>query len=230
MPRHKQLEYISPEEYLAREEVAEYKSEYANGFMFRMHADDEYVIPTASDISPEDFLARELKASSKSEYHGGYVCPLPDYPAHRTIVANLWGLLDAQVKKSSPRSVTTNTLLRMESDFWLCFYRPDVRVSGTSKPSVDPVDDAPIVMAEVMSKTTRRTDVVGKFDRYFSIPSVMTYLLLADDCPSVLVFRRINSDIEHEIYNGLDATIPLPEIGIELSLAEIYERVEFNSE
>lgn len=33
-----------------------------------------------------------------------------------------------------------------------------------------------------------------------------------------------------EVYEGLDAVLPLPEIGIELPLAEIYDGVEFTPE
>ena len=65
---------------------------------------------------------------------------------------------------------------------------------------------------------------------YLGIPSVRCYLLVEQEFAKVDVYRRSNSDFDHEIYNGLNSVIPLSEIGVELSLSDIYERVEFQPE
>jgi hypothetical protein len=41
------------------------------------------------------------------------------------------------------------------------------------------------------------------------------------------VFRRTDQGFVREVYQGLDAVVPLKEIEIELPLKEIYEAVEF---
>jgi hypothetical protein len=43
----------------------------------------------------------------------------------------------------------------------------------------------------------------------------------------VVAFRRTDGGFVREVYEGLDAVLPLGEIGIDLPLAEIYEAVEF---
>lgn len=43
----------------------------------------------------------------------------------------------------------------------------------------------------------------------------------------VHVYRRIDSGFDREIYTGLDAIIPLPEIKCELALPELYQNVQF---
>ena len=43
----------------------------------------------------------------------------------------------------------------------------------------------------------------------------------------MVAFRRTDGGFVREVYEGLDAIIPLPEIGTELPLAEIYEDIEF---
>ncbi len=45
-----------------------------------------------------------------------------------------------------------------------------------------------------------------------------------------MVFRRTEGGFVREVHEGLDAVLPLGEVGIELPLAEIYESVEFSSE
>jgi hypothetical protein len=42
-----------------------------------------------------------------------------------------------------------------------------------------------------------------------------------------VVFRRTDHGFVREVYQGLDAVIGLPEIGIDLPLAEIYDGVEY---
>ena len=43
----------------------------------------------------------------------------------------------------------------------------------------------------------------------------------------MVAFRRTADGFVREVYQGMDAVLPLGEIGIDLPLAEIYEAVEF---
>ena len=47
---------------------------------------------------------------------------------------------------------------------------------------------------------------------------------------AVVAFRRREAGFIREVYQGLDAVLPLGEIGIDLPLAEIYETVQFSPE
>ena len=53
------------------------------------------------------------------------------------------------------------------------------------------------------------------------------YVLIEQEMPAVVVYRRTKKGFVREVYQGLDAVLPLPEIGIDLPLAEIYETVQF---
>jgi hypothetical protein len=53
------------------------------------------------------------------------------------------------------------------------------------------------------------------------------YVVVEQDSPDVVAFRRTDMGFVREVYAGLDAVLPLPEIDTELPLAEIYERVVF---
>jgi hypothetical protein len=63
-----------------------------------------------------------------------------------------------------------------------------------------------------------------------TIPSLNVYLLVEQEAPAVLVYRRTEQGFVREVYEGLDAVIPLKEIETDLPLAEIYETVEFTPE
>ena len=89
------------------------------------------------------------------------------------------------------------------------------------------VQDEPAALFEVLSRRTRRIDEGEKKDAYETIPSLSVYVLLEQESPAAVVFRRTERGFVREVYQGLDAVVPLREIEIDLPLAEIYEGVEF---
>lgn len=105
------------------------------------------------------------------------------------------------------------------------FYYPDALVVCDGNPPNDTFQDRPSVLIEVLSPTTYRTDVGEKKDAYLTIPSVTGYLLVEQDRPRVIVYSRRGGDgVEAAVYEGMEAVIPLPAIGCDLPLVEIYDR------
>lgn len=76
------------------------------------------------------------------------------------------------------------------------------------------------MIIEVISESTRRVDEFEKRDAYLSINSLSVYILLEPVTAAALVYRRIDHGFAKENYAGIDAIIPLPEIGCGLNLAE----------
>lgn len=86
------------------------------------------------------------------------------------------------------------------------------------------------MILEVLSDSTRRLDLGEKKEAYLSITSLDVYLLAEQGFPAVIVFRRTQDGFVREVWSGLESVIPLPELGIELPLAEIYEAVPTGEE
>jgi len=51
--------------------------------------------------------------------------------------------------------------------------------------------------------------------------------MVEQETPAVVAFRRTEKGFVREVYEGLDAIVPLGEIDIDLALAEVYDGVEF---
>ena len=79
----------------------------------------------------------------------------------------------------------------------------------------------------MLSKRTRRIDEGEKKDAYLTIPSLCAYLLVEQETPAVMVYRRTENGFVREVYESLDAVVPLGEIEVELPLAEVYDTVPF---
>src|SRR5262249_52508023 len=107
---------------------------------------------------------------------------------------------------------------------------PDGSVICRPNPQTDSFQDEPAVVIEVLSNKTRRLDEGEKKDTYLTIPTLSVYLLVEQDLPAIVVFRRTAQGFVRETYEGLNAVVPLAEIETALPLAGVYESVEFHPE
>jgi Uma2 family endonuclease len=182
-------------------------------------------------VSVEDYLDGELDSPVKHEYLGGVVYAMAGATnAHNLIASNILGALYARLRGHPRRPYSSDTKIRVEMPTQVRFYYPDVSVVCRPNPQTDTFQDEPAVLFEVLSRRTRRTDEGEKKDAYLTIPSLSVYVLVEQDTAAVVVFRRTEAGFVREVHAGLDAVLPLGEIGTELPLAEIYETVTFAPE
>lgn len=85
----------------------------------------------------------------------------------------------------------------------------------------------PVVIFEVLSKGTARTDRMVKNREYASTASVRRYVMLEQGTIGATMFERAGADWLGRIL-AADAMIRMPEIGIEIPLAELYEGLDLS--
>lgn len=182
-------------------------------------------------ISVEDYLRGESTAPIKHEYVGGVVYAMAAARnPHDSIKDNVHDSLASSLRGKRCRLHGSETKVRIHLPAHLRFYYPDVHVTCVHNPPADPFQDKPVAIFEVLSRGTRRIDECEKKDAYQSIPSLRVYALIEQESAAAVVFRRAPMGIAREIYEGLAAVVPLPEIGAQLPLAAIYHGVEFRPE
>lgn len=182
-------------------------------------------------VSVEDYLAGELGSPIKHEYLGGFVYAMAGAGnAHVLITSNTVGILHARLRGKPCRVYTSDAKIHVRGKKQERFYYPDGSVICDPNPQSDSFQDNPTVIFEVLSRSTRRIDEGEKKDAYLSIPSLRVYALFEQETAKIVVFRRTKRGFVDEVHEGLDAVLPLMEIGVELPLAEIYEAVEFKPE
>ncbi len=85
------------------------------------------------------------------------------------------------------------------------------------------IEDA-IVAVEVLSPRTAKDDLTRKRRAYTALPTMRVVVYASQDEPRLdLVRRRADGGFDDEVVEGLDAVLELPEIGVRLAMAEIYE-------
>jgi Uma2 family endonuclease len=179
-------------------------------------------------VSVEDYLNRELHSPIKHEYLGGVVYAMSGLRnVHNLIATNVLGTLHTRLRGRPCRPFNSDTKIRVRLPAQVRFYYPEVSVICRPNSQNDSFQDEPVVIIEVISRRTRRIDESEKKDAYLTIPSLSVYVLIEQDTPAVVAFRGTAQGFVREVYEGMDAVLPLGEIKTELPLAEIYDAVEF---
>ena len=102
---------------------------------------------------------------------------------------------------------------------------PDVVVDRASSHIEGLACEAPIVIVEVLSPSTAGLDFTVKLREHKAIASVQTYLICSQDEPRTWVWQRGPDGAWPELpveLAGRDGTITLRELGVELSMANIF--------
>jgi len=180
-------------------------------------------------LSIEVYLEGEEDADVRHEFLGGVVHAMAGGTnRHNSIATNALAFLHGKLRGKTCQSFNSDTKVRIQYPDHTRFYYPDAMVVCRKNSETDHFQSLPDVVIEVLSESTRRTDMGEKKDAYFTIPSLKVLLLVDSEKVEVTAYRRDGGGgFRAELYEGLEEVVLLPEIDVELALGEIYERVEF---
>ncbi len=136
---------------------------------------------------------------------------------HETIGNRLRMLLLLRMEGSKCRLWGPTTKIRVEDRIRY----PDAFVSCTPVALGATIIPEPVIVFEVLSLGTSRTDRIVKLREYLATPSIQRYVILEQDAiAATVLLRRDDYWVTHVITDG--EVLQLPEIAVELPLAEIY--------
>jgi Uma2 family endonuclease len=187
-------------------------------------------LPTRVELpSPEEYLASEESSPVRHEYLGGEVYSMAGGSnAHNAIATNALVSIGAQLRGKRCRPFNSDTKVRIQFPTHTRFYYPDSMIVCQPSDAEKHYQDAPSVIIEVLSESTRRTDEQEKREAYLTIPTLRCYVLLEQDGAAATVWRRTEQGFVRETIHGLDSVVALTEIDASLPLAEVYEGVELS--
>lgn len=183
---------------------------------------------TDNRISREEYLQGELASEIRHEFIAGNVYAMSGGTLnHQRIARNFLRFIGNHLagKPCFPTGSDFKLLVPLPGG-QEAFYYPDGMVICVPVPGNALFTTSPSVILEVLSPTTRRNDEVQKLRDYLTIPTLSTYILAETDSPFLALHRRDGEEFRREIISGPDAMLHLPEIGISISLAELYQDVD----
>lgn len=105
---------------------------------------------------------------------------------------------------------------------------PDALVTCTPITGDEYLTPNVVVVFEVISPTSGRTDQIVKVREYAAVPSILRYVIVESASIGLTVLERQTGDQKWTVTTLMaDDTLPLPEIGIQIPIAELYEGVDF---
>jgi Uma2 family endonuclease len=176
-------------------------------------------------ISIDDYLEGELISEIKHEYINGEVYAMAGAKrAHNLISMNLANLLFNHLRDTPCRVFVADMKVGVLTATDDIFYYPDVQVS-CEKNGNDHYNAEPKLIIEVLSDSTERKDRVEKFHTYRKLSSLEEYVLVAQDCLRVEIYRR-NSGWDVELL-GEKQSFQFESVGLALTVADVYRDIDF---
>lgn len=179
-------------------------------------------IPPAQ-FSYAEYLAREQETGLKHEWLEGQIFAMAGgTPEHARLVFEAGYLLRSAVDPKRCRVFTADLKIRVQAT-GLATY-PDVAVvcGATELDDVDPNAVVnPLVLVEVLSRTTEAYDRGEKWAHYRTIPSLQAYLLVDQLRPRVEMFERTPDGFLHRMAEA-GQRLRIPGLSAELDIDALY--------
>lgn len=171
-------------------------------------------------ITEQEYLAGELVSAVRHEYINGAVYAMAGASKnHDRIAGNIFAKFHAHLEGSRCAPFSSDIKVKVGSNF---FY-PDLLVVCDDQ-SADPYYvEAPLLIVEVLSKSTRRSDQTLKRHAYQQLPSLEEYVLIEQDFVEIEICRRSNDWRSEHYYLGDE--VYFAALDLRLSVAMIYARV-----
>jgi len=185
--------------------------------------------PAIRRMTLEEFLRWDDGTDTRYELIGGFpVAMAPPAEAHRILAVRLVSRIDQALTRRRPRNAQFEPgvvrLDRADS-----YYVPDIAV--TCEPN-DPGRQAmvdPILIIEILSPSTERSDRRLKLPVYQNIRSVREIMLIDADSYHAELYRRENDHWGIQLVRGAEAALSLVSVDLQISMSELYEGIAISA-
>jgi Uma2 family endonuclease len=179
----------------------------------------------------EQYLEKEGKSMYKHEFIDGQIIKMPYAKGpHNIIAVNMMARMVIGLENADKNYVV------FPSDQKVYFPSLDEGVYADALAVCEkPLywDDSqlllinPIVVVEVLSKSTQKYDRTGKFDKYKTLESFKEYVMIRqDECYAEVWYRESPGRWQETIVTDIKGELPLQSVGISISMERIYRNVE----
>ncbi|MCP4350842.1 MAG: Uma2 family endonuclease [Desulfobacterales bacterium] len=179
-------------------------------------------------ISPEEYFMMEESAEYKSEYYHGEIFGMSGASVnHNLITSNVIISLGNSLQNSSCLIFPSDIKVQMDKDRHYAY--PDVSVVCGDIEYVENRNDIivnPVVIFEILSKSTKDYDRGSKFTAYRNITSLKDYILI--DQYSIFVehyFKQGENEWGLKVFKNISEQINIRSIGAELFLTSVYKNI-----
>ncbi len=176
------------------------------------------------------YFALEKLGEDRYEYWDGEIFSMSGGSKHHAMISsNVHREISSKLKGSTCRAFTSEMSIKTPM---LPPYRyPDASVvcgelKFESMQGIEVLTN-PILVVEVLSSTTEDVDRNEKRLAYQALPSLMEYLLIAQNAPQITRYARYGEFWHRSDLGDPNGSVELTSIDCQIALTEIYEGVVF---
>ena len=185
-------------------------------------------LPEHPIMSIEDYLILDRNSKeARYEYLDGELRMLGGGSVYHSLIAtNVTGILYGLLRGKPCRIYNSDIRLQLSQSRYVY---PDVTVSCDQRDQ-EPGDTIqyPRVVIEVLSPSTEVTDRIKKFAYYRECPTIQEYIMIDSQKILVEIYRREEEGWMLQTLKAEDI-LTIKSLGIQLSVEDIYEGVNFKS-
>lgn len=193
-----------------------------------------------AELGPTDWTLDDYLA-----YEAGHIGQKPNYEwdgrqpiamagaseRHYLTAINLQDVLSPQFRKRRCRSVLSDA--RVATEGGDRYRYPDLVaycLPGSFSETVPPSLLNPILLVEVLSESTARTDAIKKLHEYAVIPGLLEYWIIDPDERSLTRFL-FGSDVpKFQTYVGTDASFMSDALQVSITLSDLFADLDFQDD
>ena len=178
--------------------------------------------------TPERFLAWAETQEERYEFDGSQpVAMTGGNRRHDVITGNIYTALRSRLRGKPCSNYGPNLGVQTVSSK---IRYPDALITCTKFPDADKLAPNVVVVFEVLSPTSGGIDRIEKLREYEAVPSILRYVIVESATAGLQVLHRDNGQTSWTAHAlTKDDVLAIPEVTIEIPVAEFYEDIEFGN-
>jgi Uma2 family endonuclease len=181
------------------------------------------VVHDGRNVSFDEYLRLEEASEERHEYVAGRLYAMVGGTAtHNIVTSNIHVALYAKLGGTPCRAFRENMKLRIRQfEDYRSFY-PDIFVACNPGDNHPLFRDEPLLVVEVLSDGTERSDIEEKLPLYRQIPSLEEILYVDSRRVGWTLFRRATGWAPEASGRAPESVVSIPSLGFEMTLGDVY--------
>jgi len=181
--------------------------------------------PAIRHMTLKEFLRWDDGTDTRYELIDGFpVAMAPPAEAHRILAVRLGSRIDAALAGRRPCNAQIEPGV-VRPDRADSYYVPDIAVTCEPNEAGRQAMVDPILIVEILSASTERTDRRLKLPAYQTMESVREIMLIDADSHHAELYRRENDRWGIQLVRGAEASLFLSTVDLGISMSELYEGI-----
>ena len=180
----------------------------------------------------EEYLRKEAKSLEKHEFINGKIVKMPYARGPHNIIS---ASISAELIFAFKQKKTNYYVFGSDQKIYLPTLDEGVYADSLAvceKPLYWDDNDLllinPMIVVEVLSKSTSKYDRTSKFDKYKTLESFKEYVLIEQNKCYAEVWYREKPGLWHEtIITDMEGLLPLQSVDVQIEMKEIYRNISF---